>query len=249
MLPLLPFLLLLLFTSSAAMANGLDKQLLAFVQNAVPEGRIVFRGEVLASDTRYALFVLQQKASRGILVVTGGSASSAQPFQVLFADTSFDFALSQNLIPSEAESQFVAWLGISPTLSNQEMTMASSNDVDPVGAKLNAVLGPIAGFTFKSNSTLEMLQELEQSDAIPVNPATAPAGSILICPTTYSPAGPVSLGCAVMLGSDRKIYGPDTRKGGAWHCFGLLEAWLAKHEGKNQLFGFLLRAHSEQRPM
>ena len=39
MLILVPF--LLLFASSAAMANGLDQNLLTFVQNAVPEGRIV----------------------------------------------------------------------------------------------------------------------------------------------------------------------------------------------------------------
>jgi hypothetical protein len=245
MLLILPFLLLL--TSSAAMANGLDQNLLAFVQNAVPEGRIVFRGEVRSSQIVYELFVLQQKAERGILVITGNSADSLpQTLQILFADTSFDFALSQSLLPPEAESQFLALLGITPPLANQEPMMASPNDIDPVGAALNAVLGPIAGFTFKSNSTLGMLYELEQSNAIPVNPAAAPAGSILICPTNYSPTGPVSLGFAVILGSDHKVYGPDVRKGGAWHCFGLLESWIAKQDATNQLFGFLLRARSEE---
>jgi len=229
------------------MANGLDQNLLAFVQNAVPEGRIVFRGEARSNDTAYELFVLQQEARRGILIITASSAEpSAKPFQVLFADTSFDFALSQNLIPPEVVSQFLALLGVTPSLSNQETPRASPSDIDPVGAVLNTVLGPIAGFTLKSNSTLGILQELEQSDAIPVNPATAPAGSILIYPTTYSANGPVSLGFAGVLGSDHKVYGPDIRKGGIWHCFGLLETWREKHDEKNQLFGFLLRARPEQ---
>src|ERR1700751_2565385 len=234
--------LLLLFASSAAMANGLDQNLLTFVQNAVPEGRIVFCGEVESNETAYELFVLQQEARRGVLVITGGSADpSAKSPQVLFADTSFDFALSQSLIPPEVLSQFCALLGINRSPSSQAAATAPAEDIYPVGAALNTVLGPIAGFTLKSNSTLGILQELEQSDAIPVSPAAAPAGSILVCPTTYSQAGPISLGSVVILGSDHKVYGPDIRQSSAWTCFGLLEAWIEKYGAKNQLFGFLLR--------
>ncbi len=101
----------------------------------------------------------------------------------------------------------------------------------------------IAGFTFRSNSTLGILQELEQSDAIPVNPSAAPVGSVLVCPTTWSPTGPVSLGSATIVGSDGNVYGPDIRKGCAWTSFGKLETWIELHANKNQLFGFLLRAH------
>jgi hypothetical protein len=245
MLLILPF--LLLFASSAAMANGLDQKLLTFVQNAVPEGRIVFCGELESNETVYNLFVLQQEARRGVLVITGGSADpSAKSPQVLFADTSFDFALSQSLIPPEVLSQFYALLGINRSPSSQAAATVPAEDIYPVGAALNTVLGPIAGFTFKSNSTLGILQELEQSDAIPVSPAAAPAGSILVCPTTYSQAGPISLGSVVILGSDHKVYGPDIRQSSAWTCFGLLEAWIEKYGAQNQLFGFLLRARREQ---
>jgi hypothetical protein len=229
------------------MANGLGKNLLTFVQNVVPEGRIVFCGEVLSNETAYELFVLQQEARRGVLVITGGTANpSAKPPQVLFADTSFDFALSQSLIPPEILSGFYALLGITRSPSIQAATTAPAQDVYPVGAALNTVLSPIAGFTFRSNSTLGILEELGQSDAIPVSPAAAPTGSILVCPTTYSQTGPVSLGSAVILGSDHKVYGPDIRRGGAWTCFGLLETWIAKYGANNQLFGFLLRARPEQ---
>jgi hypothetical protein len=238
---LMPF--LLLFASSEAMANGLDQTLLTFVQNAVPEGRIVFCGEVESKETAYELFVLEHEAARGVLVIAGGSADpSDKPPQVLFADTSLDFALSQSLIPSEILSQFYALLGITRSPSTEAADAATAEDIYPVGAALNTVLGPIAGFTFKSNSTLEILQELERSDAIPVSATTAPVGSVLVCPTTCSPTGPVCLGSVGILGSDHQVYGPDFRKGGGWTCFGTLESWIEKYSAQNQLFGFLLRA-------
>lgn len=240
-----PFLLVI--ASSAAMANGLEQNLLTFVQNAIPVGGIVFCGEVQCNETAYELFVLQQEARRGVLVITGGSTDpSAKPPEVLFADTSFDFALPQSLIPPEVLSQFSQLLGITRPAANQPTPIAPSDDVYPIGAVLNTVLGPIAGFTFRSNSTLGILRELEQSDAIPVSPAAAPAGSILVCPTTYSPTGPVSLGSAVILGSDRKVYGLDIKRGGAWTCLGALETWIEEYGAKNQLFGFLLRARPGQ---
>jgi hypothetical protein len=161
----------------------------------------------------------------------------------LFADTSFDFARPQSLIPPEVLSQFYALLGINRSPSIQAATTAPAEDIYPVGAALNTVLGPIAGFTFRSNSTLGILEELERSDAIPVSPNAAPAGSILLCPMTCSPTGPVSLGSIVILGPDHKVYGPDIRLGSAWTCFGLLQTWIEEYGANNQLFGFLLRAH------
>jgi hypothetical protein len=243
---LLILLFALLFASSAAMANGLDQNLLPFVQNAVPEGRIVFCG-VASNETAYELFILEHEASRGVLVIAGGTADpSRKPPQVLFADTSLDFALSQTLIPQEVLSQFYTLLGITRSASTEATDTAPAEDIYPVGAALNTVLGPIAGFTFKSNSTLGILRELELSDAIPVSPSAAPVGSILVCPTTCSPNGPVSLGSVGILGSDHQMYGPDFRKGGGWSCFGTLESWIEKYGAQNQVFGFLLRARPQQ---
>jgi hypothetical protein len=245
MLATWPF--LILFASSTAMANGLDQHLLTFVQNAVPEGRIVFYGAAETNEITYELFVLQQEKSRGALVITSRPADpAAKSYQVLFADTSFDFAQDQSLIPSEVLSQFCALLGITGPSSSQPRNIAPAEDICPVGAALNTVLGPIAGFTFKSNSTLGILRELQQSDAIPVNPSTAPAGSILVCPSVYSGTGPVWLGAVGILGSDRQVYGLDIRKGCGWICFGKLKTWLEKYGAKNQLFGFLLRARPER---
>jgi hypothetical protein len=244
MLLKLPF--LLLFASSAAMANGLDQSLLTFVQSAVPKGQIVFCGEVASNETAYELFVIEDEASRGVLVIAGGSADpSGKSPQVLFADTSFDFALSQNLMPPEVLSEFEALLGITRSSSIEAAATAPAEDIYPVGAALNAVLGPVAGYTFRSNSTLGILQELERSDAIPVSPSAAPIGSILVSPTTYPSTGPVLLGSVCILGSDHQVYGPDFRKGGGWTCFGKLETWIEKYGAQNQLFGFLLRAHPE----
>ena len=238
---------LLFFTSSAAMANGLDQSLLTFVQNAIPEGQIVFCGEAVSNETTYELFVLGHEASRGLLVIASGSADpSGKSPQVLFADTSLDFALSQSVIPPEVLSQFYALLGITRSPSTEAADTAPAEDIYPVGAALNIVLGPIAGFTFRSNSTFGILQELQQSDAIPVSPSAAPTGSVLVCPTSYSPPGPVSLGSVGILGSDHQVYSPDFRKGRGWTCFGTLESWIEKHGAQNQLFGFLLRARPER---
>ena len=239
--------LLLLLTLSKTMASGMEPTLEAFVQRVVPAGSIVFLGSVQTPETIYALFVLEEEQRRGVLVIAGGfTDSSARSPQVLFADTSLDFALIQKLIPLEVLAQFSALLGTTKSPSNQSATTASADDIYPVGAALNTVLGPIAGFIFRSNSTLGILQELEQSDAIAVSPGAAPAGSILICPTTSAPTGPVSLGSVVILGSNHQVYGPDFRKGAAWICFGSLKTWIDKYSAKNQLFGFLLRAHPEQ---
>ena len=153
--------LLLLFASSAAMANGPDQNLLTFVQNAVPEGQIVFCGEVASNETAYELFVIEHEASCGVLVTAGGSADpSGKSPQVLFADTSFDFALSQNLMPPAVLSEFYALLGIARSPAMEAAATAPAEDIYPIGAALNTVLGPIAGFTFRSNSTLGILQEL-----------------------------------------------------------------------------------------
>jgi len=234
---------LLLFTLPAALAGGLDADLPAFVQQAVPKGGILFSGAVQAAGTTYELFLLQQAQRRGVMVVTDIPAVHRH---ILFADTSLDIAADRGLIPLEVMEQFVSLLGIGRSLPNQPRTNAAGDDIYPIGAALNTVLGRIAGLILRSNSTLGILQQLEQSDAIPVAPAAAPAGSILICPTTYSATGPVWLGSVAVLGPDRKVYGPDFRKGGAWTSLGTLESWIEENGENHQLFGFLLKAHADR---
>ena len=233
---------MLCVASLTATAGILDENLQTTVQQMVPVGGIVFCGTLQTSRITYQLFVLEQEGCRGVLVLTRDAGDSPL---VLFADTSIDFALDQGLISPELRDPFYALLGTTSTRASQPATVAPGDDIYPIGAALNTVLGPIGGFTFRSNSTLGILRELEESDAIPVSPAVAPTGSILVCPTTYSQTGSVSLGSVVILGSDHKVYGLDIRQGGAWTCFGLLEAWVEKYGADSQLFGFLLRAHPE----
>lgn len=229
------------------MADGVEPSLQAFVQSAVPEGGIIFSGAVKTGEVTYAIFVLEQKERRGVMVVATNSASqAAQAPQILFADTSITAALDLELISPEILTQFRVLLGTARTPSSDLPATAAAEDVYPIGAALNTVLVPIAGFSIKSNSTLEILQQLEQSDAIPISPGEAPVGAILISPTTYSATGPVVLGAVGIVGSDHKVYGPDVRKGCAWVPLGGLEAWIARMGEKQQVFAFVLRAQADR---
>jgi hypothetical protein len=228
-------------------ANGMEANLQTFVQTAVPQGGIFFSGAVQTNKATYNLFVLEQDERRGVMVVADKSAAQFKAsLQVLFADTSFDVAPDLGLIPSDVSVQLFALLGNNPATSNQSPTIAGVKDIYPLGAALNTVLIPIAGFAFRSNSTLGILQELEQSDAIPVNPGEAPVGAILISPTSYSLTGPVALGAVAIVGSNRQVYGPDVRKGCAWVSFGGLDDWIMRIREKQQLFAFVLRAHPDR---
>jgi hypothetical protein len=241
------WLLALLMAASTAMADGVESSLQAFVQSAVPEGGIIFSGAVKTGEVTYAIFVLEQKERRGVMVVaTNCTDQGARGPQILFADTSITGALDLGLVSPEILTQFCILLGTPRTPANDLQTMATAEDLFPIGAALNTVLIPIVGFSFKSNSTLGILNELEQSDAIPVSPGEAPVGAILICPTTYSATGPVALGAVGIVGSDHKVYGPDVRKGCAWVSQGGLEAWIARMGEKQQLFAFVLRARADR---
>jgi hypothetical protein len=101
-----------------------------------------------------------------------------------------------------------------------------------------------AGFMFRSNSTVEILRELQESDAIPTDPMQAPIGAIPISPTFYSGNGPVLLGTVAILASDRRVYEPNFGKGGFWAPRETLNDWIKQNNSTRQVFGFLLRAHS-----
>ena len=231
---------LLLTVLPMASFGALDPASQAFVQKAVPVGRIVFSGAVEAANTTYELFLLQQQERRGVLVLAHDQTDQRH---VIYADTSLDMASDRSSVSAEVLEQFYVLLGFRPRAPGALSVVAAVDDIAPVGAVLSTVLGPIAGLTFRKNSTCGILQELERCDAIPVNPVLAPIGAILVCPTSYSSEGPVSLGSVVIVGSDYRVYGPDFRKGGAWTPFGPLKEWVSQNSSTNQVFGFLLRAH------
>jgi hypothetical protein len=232
------FLILLLITSLHAQ---LGPDLRKFVQRAVPEGAIFFCGDVRAGDHTYDLFLLRQHQRRGVFIVA--QVDSEQP-QIVYAETSLDLAVSRSFIPPEVVDHLARLLGVGPP-ENTNSKPVNPNDIYPIGAALNIAMQPIAGFTFRSNSIVEILRELQESDAIVVDPAKAPIGAILISPTFYSGNGPVLMGVVAIVGPDRQVYEPDFRKGGFWAPRGTLNDWIKLNNSTRQVFGFLLRAHSE----
>ena len=215
--------------------------LAAFVQHAVPYGEIRYWGAFAGARSVYHVFTLQQAERKGVLLVR---QSDQNQFVVLGADTSFDsfpreaadsdpvVRAAARLLNGESDDPFAA------------RTRASANDVCPLGASLNDLLVPIAGFELSSNGTLGILGDLQSADAYPVEPEHASPGSILVCPSHFSAQGPVTIGFAVVVGPDRCVYGPDYRQGGAWRRLATLREWLQANQSLSDVRGFLLRANA-----
>jgi hypothetical protein len=218
--------------------------LAAFVQHAVPAGEIRYWGAFRVSPSFYHLFTLQQAERKGVLLVR---QCDQNQFVVVGADTSFDsfpreagdsdliVRAAARLLNGESDDPFAA------------RAKASANDVCPLGASLNDLLVPIAGFALSSNGTLGILRDLQHANAYPVKPEQAPPGSILVCPSHFSAQGPVNIGFAVVVGPDRCVYGPDYRQGGAWHRLATLREWLQANQSVSDIRGFLLRANADDR--
>jgi len=218
--------------------------LAAFVQHAVPAGEIRYWGAFLVSPSVYHLFTLQQAERKGVLLVR---QTGQNGFAVVCADTSFDSC-------PKGTSESDAAVRAAARLLNGESddpfafrTRASAKDVCPLGAALNALLIPIAGFALSSNGTLGILRDLQHADAYLVEPEQAWPGSILVCPSHFSPQGPVIIGFAVVVGPDRCVYGPDYRQGGAWHRLATLREWLRANQSVSNVRCYLLRAKENDR--
>jgi len=218
--------------------------LAAFVQHAVPYGEIRYWGAFAGARSVYHVFTLQQAERKGVLLVR---QSDQNQFVVVGADTSFDsfprqaahsdpvLRAATRLLNGESDDPFAA------------RARASANDVCPLGASLNDLLVPIAGFALSSNGTLGILRDLQHTDAYPVEPEQASPGSILVCPSHFSAQGPVNIGFAVVVGPDRCVYGPDYRQGGAWRRLATLREWLQANQSVSDIRGFLLRANANDR--
>jgi hypothetical protein len=216
--------------------------LAAFVQNVVPYGEIRYWGALAGAPSVYHLFTLQQAERKGVLLVR---QSNQKQFAVVGADTSFDS------FPREAGNSDLIVRAAARLLHGDDpfaaRAKACANDVCPLGASLNDLLVPIAGFALSSNGTLGILRDLQHSDAYPVEPEQASPGSILVCPSHFSAQGPVNIGFAVVVGPDRCVYGPDYRQGGAWHRLATLREWLQANQSVSDIRGFLIRANANDR--
>jgi len=218
--------------------------LAAFVQYAVPADEIRYWGAFAVSPSVYHLFTLRQAERKGVLLV---QQTGQNGFAVVTADTSFDS------FPKGASESDVAVRAAARLLNGESdypfapCARASANDVCPLGAALNALLVPIAGFALSSNGTLGILRDLQRADAYPIEPEQASPGSILVCPSHFSAQGPVIIGFAVVVGPDRCVYGPDYRQRGAWHLLATLREWLRANQSVSNVRGFLLRAKENDR--
>jgi hypothetical protein len=236
--------LIWLFTGFAA--AEVPGALVRFVQRAVPNGEIRYWGAFAVTQTVYHLCTLQQSERKGVLLVRQNGTS----FDVVGADTSLDSLARETdrteMDPVvEAAARLLNGEGDDPVAAR---AIACPNDICPLGASLNALLVPIAGFTLSSNGTLGILRDLQHADAYPVDPERAPPGSILVCPTSFAPQGPVLVGFAVVVGPDHCVYGPDYRQGGAWHRLATLREWLRANQSVTRVSGFLLRARKTTNP-
>ena len=219
--------------------------LVTFVQQAVPHGEIRYRATFTAASSTYHLFTLQQAERKGVLLVR--QAGNTQ-FEIVGADTSFGPSTNE-ATEIDAVMKAAARLLNGPTSNGfTDDTAASWRDVCPLGASLNELLTPISGFALSSNSTLGILRDLQRSDAYVVEPERAPPGSILVCPSHFTPQGPVIIGFAVIVGADRCVYGPDYCQSGAWHRLGTLSDWLRINQSVAPVSGYLLRAKEKHRP-
>ncbi len=213
--------------------------LVMFIQRAVPDGEIRYWGAFAAPQSSYHVFTLQEAERKGVLLVRQTSNTG---FEVVGADTSFDS------FPSETDEKETIVVAADRLLNGERSDplgtrkAASADDVCPLGASLNMLLIPIAGFALSSNGTLGILRDLQHADAFPVDPERAPPGSILVCPSRFAAQGPVIIGFAVVVGPDRCVYGPDYRQGGAWHRVAPLREWLRANQTRSDIRGFLLRA-------
>jgi len=218
--------------------------LATFVQHAVPYGEIRYWGALAASPSIYHVFTLQQAERKGVLLVR---QSEQDQFVVVGADTSFDS------FPREAGESDPIVRAAARLLNGERddpfagRVSALATDVCPLGASLNCLLVPIAGFALNSNGTLGILRDLQHADAYPVEPEQAPPGSILVCPSHFSAQGPVMIGFVVVVGPDRCVYGPDYRQHGAWRRLATLQEWLRANQSVSDIRGFLLRAKENNR--
>jgi hypothetical protein len=241
---LLRFQLICLLTgwSASCALAGIPPTLMQFVQQAVPGGEIRYRGAFDAPQSIYHIFTLRQAERRGVFLVRQTNAR----FEIVGADTSLD-SFPRGASESDAAVRAAARLlnsdGDDPFAPHNA---ASPNDICPLGASLNTLLAPIAGFTLSSNGTLGILRDLQHAEACVVEPQRAPPGSILVCPSHFAEQGPVLIGFAVLVGPDRCVYGPDYRQRGAWRRLATLQEWLRANQSVSDVRGFLLRAKEER---
>jgi hypothetical protein len=224
-----------------ALAAGLPQTVHDFVSRSVSNGSTAYRGCVLCGPESYYLFVLRQEERIGFIFVR---EDVRRELSIVAADTS----LTSIKLPVDPASEVAILNGAHGLLQDHNFnyslgsTPFQTTSVGQVGLALDRVLRPVTGFSLQTNATLDILRKLQEANTLYFEPRKAPAGSILICPTRFAPAGPVEIGHAGILGRDRSVYATDAERHGAWRRSGTLDQWLEKFGSTNRVYAFLLRA-------
>ena len=221
-----------------ALAAALPPAVRDFVGQAIPDGLTEYRGRILSGPDCYYLFILRQQSRAGVMFIR----------QNLHGDLSIagaDTSLTSIKLPVDRDHQAAILKNARALLQDSRQSIGSllsypAADAQ-IGTALDRILLPITGFSLKSDGTLDILRRLQEANTFSFEPWKAPAGSILICPTRFAPAGPVELGHAGILARDRCVYAADASRNGAWSRFGTLDQWLEKFGSANRVYAFLLR--------
>jgi hypothetical protein len=230
-----------MFSLSPTPAAGLPQTLRDFVSRSVSNGSTEYCGCVLRGPESYYLFILSQPERIGVMFIR---EDVHRELSIVGADTS----LTSIKLPVDRSSETAILSGAQALLGscNLKLSVGATPFQTPtfsqIGLALDRVLLPITGFSFQTNATLDILRELQEANALSFEPRKAPAGSILICPTRFAPAGPVELGHAGILAHDRWVYAADAERHGAWRRSGTLDQWLEKFGSAGRVYAFLLRA-------
>ncbi|HKM58243.1 MAG TPA: hypothetical protein VJX28_05825 [Chthoniobacterales bacterium] len=213
-------------------------------RQAAPYATDEYCGSFVYRNIEYYLFVLEQNELSGLVLIRQQAGS--EPI-IIDADTSF-FPVRNG---QEPVLDKVVLDGVEVLLQKRAVSKKSGEpianstrytEVSFIGDAIDRVVYPITGFRLESDATRQILQRLRTGSAVEVAPKTAPPGSIIVSPTTFSRSGPVYLGHAGIVGPDGSIYSADARFGGAWTKNVSVAEWLKRFAGKNGCYAFVLRA-------
>jgi hypothetical protein len=216
----------------------------ALIQSADPGATAEYCGAVSTRRVDYHLFLLQQSALAGIVLVAQRMGEAPA---IVAADTSLfpfsdDAGRAVEMPVQEAIELLLSRRNRARKRPAPERTSNPEREISAVGSEIDRVIYPICDFRLGSNSTHEILRILRTGPTMAVDPKAAPPGSIIVSPTRFSSSGPIYLGHAGIVGSDRSIYSADARYGGARTRNFSVTSWARQFSATNGSYAFVMHA-------
>jgi hypothetical protein len=207
----------------------------AFIQRVDPEAKAEFCGEISTGNTTLYLFALTRDALTGFVLIR---AKPGGLLTIEMADTAFSLFSGESMINKNIQT------AISILVRPRETGLR----VSAIGTRIDEIVGPLANFRLRSNSSREILKQLRSSAAYSLDLDNAPPGAIIVSPTTVLSSGRVALGHAGILGLHGVIFSADARFDGAWTQNYTLKRWKDEFAATNGTFAFVLRAPPKPTP-